>query len=137
MSNRNQKPVTATLASATCALLGTTPAAQVNAQEEPDWEFDTALLYYGENDSRVQDYSLKMIGVRNFVDDRILSLSLGVDSLTGATPIGAMPYDGPQTFTTPSGRKTLTRPANEIPLDSTFLDTRVALTANWQQPNAG
>ena len=102
MSNINQKPVKATLASATCALLGTTPAAHVNAQEEPDWEFDTALLYYGENDSRVQDYSLKMIGVRNFVDDRILSLSLGVDSLTGATPIGAMPYDGPQTFTTPS-----------------------------------
>lgn len=134
MKNNRPKSAAATLATATCALLGTTTIAPVHAQEEPEWEFDTALLYYGENDSRVQDISLNVLALRNFVDDRVLTLSLGVDTLTGATPIGAMPFDGPQTFTSPSGNAVATRPAGEIPLDDTFLDTRVALSANWQQP---
>jgi len=134
MDSKIQKTAAAKLATATCALLGTAVTVPVHAQEEPEWEFDTALLYYGESDDRVQDISLNVLAVRNYVDDRILSLSLGVDSLTGATPIGAMPFNGPQTFTSPSGLQVLTRPANEIPLDDTFLDTRVALSANWQQP---
>jgi hypothetical protein len=135
MSRKKSRTASATLATATCALLGTTAATTpVNAQEEQDWEFDTALLYYGENDNRVQDVSLNILAIRNFVDDRVLSLSLTADSLTGATPIGAIPYDGPQSFTTPSGLRLNTRPANEIPLDDTFLDTRYAVAANWQQP---
>lgn len=134
---RLKKPnssISRALATATCALLGTTALTPVNAQEEPNWEFDTALLYYGESDNRVQDISFNALATRNFVDDRFLSLSIGVDSLTGATPIGASPFDGPQTFTSPSGKKVHTRPANEIPLDDSFLDTRLALTASWQQP---
>jgi len=128
------KDVARTLATATCALLGTTSVAPVSADEVPDWTFDTALLYYGESDDRVQDLSLNVLAVRDFLDDRSLSLTLGVDTLTGATPIGAVPFDGPQTFTTPSGKKTSTVPADEIPLDDSFLDTRVALAASWQQP---
>ncbi|MDH3989888.1 MAG: DUF3570 domain-containing protein [Gammaproteobacteria bacterium] len=134
MSRKNSKSVTATLTTATCALLGTTATTPVNAQEEDTWEFDTALLYYAEDNDRVQDISFKMLAYRNFVDDRVLSMSLGVDSLTGATPIGAITFDGPQTFTSPSGGQVRTVPANEIPLDGSFLDTRVALAANWQQP---
>lgn len=134
MNNNKPKTAAAKLATATCALLGTAATVPVHAQEEPEWEFDTALLYYGENDNRVQDISLNVLALRNFVDDRVLTLSLGVDTLTGATPIGAMPFNGPQTFTSPSGLAVATRPANEIPLDDTFLDTRVALSANWQQP---
>ncbi len=122
------------LATATCALLGTTTASPVNAQEEPTWEFDTALLYYGESDNRVEDISLNVLAQRNFVDDRILTLGLTVDSLTGATPNGAIPFDGPQTFTTPSGLQVYTTPPNEIPLDDTFLDTRYAVRGSWQQP---
>lgn len=82
----------------------------------------------------MDDISLNFLALRNFVDDRILTLGLTVDSLTGATPIGAMPFHGPQTFTTPSGLQTRTTPANEIPLDDTFLDTRYAFNASWQQP---
>jgi hypothetical protein len=134
MYNKSPKTAAAKLATATCALLGTAATMPVHAQEEPEWEFDTALLYYGESDDRVQDISLNVLAVRNFVDDRVLTLSLGVDTLTGATPIGAIPFNGPQTFTSPSGLVVATRPANEIPLDDTFLDTRVALSANWQQP---
>jgi len=134
MSRGINKPIAVTLATATCALLGTSATAPVNAQEEPAWEFNTALLYYGESDDRVEDISLNVLAQRNFVDDRILTLGLTVDSLTGATPIGAMPFNGPQTFTTPSGLQVLTRPANEIPLDDTFLDTRYAISGSWQQP---
>ena len=89
MNSKNQKTAAATLATATCALLGTAVTVPVHAQEEPEWEFDTALLYYGESDNRVEDVSLNFLALRNFVDDRILTLSLGVDSLTGATPVGA------------------------------------------------
>lgn len=134
MVRKKPNSVSATLASATCALLGTSALTPVQAQEEPTWEFDTALLYYGENDDRVEDISLNVLAVRDFVDDRFLTLSLGVDTLTGATPIGAIPFNGPQTFTSPSGAQVKTRPPNEIPLDDTFLDTRYALAASWQQP---
>ena len=134
MGCEQNKSVAATLATATCALLGTGSVTPVHAQEEPGWEFNTALLYYGESDDRVQDVSLSLLALRNYVDDKSLSLSLTVDSLTGATPLGAIGFDEPQTFTTPSGNAVFTTPANEIPLDDTFLDTRVAIAASWQQP---
>ena len=134
MSRKNKKSVAVSLATATCALLGTSATSPVNAQEEHEWDFNTALLYYGESDNRVEDVSLNVLAQRNFVDDRILTLGLTVDSLTGATPIGAVPFDGPQTFTTPSGLQVRTTPANEIPLDDTFLDTRYAVSGSWQQP---
>ncbi len=134
MSRSTQKDVAATLAFATCSLLGTTTSAPVQAQEEPAWDFNTALLYYGESDNRVQDISLNLLARRSFVDDRFLSLSLAVDSLTGATPSGALPMPVAQTFTSPSGDARYTVPGGEHPLDNTFLDTRVALTAGWQQP---
>lgn len=134
MSTESKKSLAVSLATASCTLLGTTAPPPVNAQEEPNWEFDTALLYYAESDDRVEDISLNVLARRNFVDDRILTLGLAVDSLTGATPIGAIPFDGPQTFTTPSGLQTRTTPPNVIPLDDTFLDTRYAVSGSWQQP---
>lgn len=134
MSRGKNKSVAAALATATCALLGTTAVTPVQAQEDPGWEFNTALLYYGEDNNRVEDISLGFLALRNFVDDKSLSLSFAIDSLTGATPLGATPFDGPQTFTTPSGNSVFVTPPNEIPLDDTFLDTRYAFAANWQQP---
>jgi hypothetical protein len=134
MSHENKKQIAISLATATCALLGTASPSPVNAQEENKWEFNTALLYYSESDGRVDDISLNVLAQRNFVDDRILTLALAVDSLTGATPVGAMVFDGPQTFTTPSGLQVRTTPPNVIPLDDTFLDTRYAVSGNWQQP---
>ena len=131
---KENSSVAAALATATCALLGSTTPTAVKAQEEHSWEFDTALLYYGEADGRVEDISLNVLALRNFVDNRLLSLGLAVDTLTGATPIGAIPFSGPQTFSRPSGRSTFTTPPNVIPLDDTFLDTRYAVSANWQQP---
>lgn len=122
------------LAAATCTLLGTTVALPVAAEEEPQWEFDTALLHYGESDDRVRDLSLNVLARRLFADDKVLSLGLVYDSLTGASPSGAIPQDEAQTFTRPSGNAVNSGAPGELPLDDTFLDTRYALTVGWQQP---
>jgi len=134
MTDTKQTSVSATLAAATCSLLGSAPTAPVHAQEEPTWDFDTALLYYGEDNDRVQDLSLNTLGTRFFVDDRALTLGLTIDTLTGATPNGAIRQAVPQTFTRPSGNSVYTIRANELPLDDTFKDTRVAVAAAWEQP---
>lgn len=134
MTRKNSAGISATLATATCALLGTAPAAPVCAQEIDLWKFDTSLLYYAEDNDRVQDASLSLLATRDYLDDRTLTLGLTVDALTGATPSGAISQSFPQTFTRPSGKKVYTAPGGELPLDDTFHDTRVAITANWQQP---
>lgn len=130
----NAAGVSGALAAATCTLLGSALPEPAQAQEDPGWSFDTALLYYGEDDDRVQDLSLSAIATRNLLDDRSLSLGLTVDTLTGASPNGALPQAFPQTFTQPSGKKTFTTEADELPIDDTFRDIRIAVTVNWQQP---
>jgi hypothetical protein len=127
--------IAASLATATCSLLGgTTPGPSIAAESEKDWKFDTAVLYYGESGDRVIDYSLNVLAKRLFARGRALALRLGIDSLTGASPSGAVPASTPQTFTTPSGRSTYTTPSGATPLDDSFLDTRYALSADWEQP---
>jgi hypothetical protein len=129
--------IKAALAAATCGLLGTAaPGVSVAGDAGAKWDIETALLYYGESDDRVKDLSLSTRATRDFGDERRLGLDLSVDSLTGASPSGAIATDGAQTFTSPSGRKTYETPAGEIPLDDSFLDTRVALNASWSQPFA-
>lgn len=134
MSRKENRSISAALAAATCSLLGSGIPAVVDAQEEPAWDFNTSLLYYGEDGDRVQDFSVKAIARRMFVDDRFLTMSVTIDGLTGATPSGAIRQDVPQTFTRPSGNAAYAVPAGVLPLDDTFKDTRLAVTANWQQP---
>ena len=126
----------ATLAAATCALLGSA-ATPVAAEEEAGrWSFDSTLLYYGESDDRVQDISAAVSALRDLGDERKLSATLTADTLTGASASGAIALNRPQTFTSPSGRAVYTTAAGEVPLDDTFLDTRFALNASWSQPLA-
>jgi hypothetical protein len=134
MRDRNSKSVSAALAAATCTLLGSGASAPVQAEEDPNWDFNSALLYYGEADDRVEDISLSFLAKRLLVDDRTLSIGLTVDVLTGATPNGAIRQDVPQTFTRPSGDSVYTIRAGALPLDDTFKDTRAALTLGWEQP---
>ena len=127
----------ATLAAATCALLGSAVATPVVAQEEGHpWSFDSTLLYYGESDDRVRDVSAAVAAERDFGDERKLSATLTADTLTGASASGAIALDRPQTFTSPSGRAVYTTGAGDVPLDDTFHDTRFALNASWTQPLA-
>ena len=128
-----KKPIGASLAAATCGLLGALPSAPVIAQEAGDWDIDSSLLYYGESDGRVTDVSLD-VGVRRALDeDRAFNFNLTIDSLTGATPNGAVPANFLQTFTGASGGNSYIVQPGELPLDPTFLDTRVALSGGWQQ----
>lgn len=124
------------LAAASCGLLCIAPSVCVAAEAEPKWDIESAFLYYGESDGRVKDLSLSTHATRDFGDERKLGLDFSVDSLTGASPSGAIASDDVQTFTSPSGRDTYSTPAGEIPLDNTFLDTRFALNGNWSQPFA-
>jgi hypothetical protein len=126
----------AKLAAATCALLGSSAAVPADAAEAQRWSFDTGVLYYAEDDDRVQDVSAIIGAQRTFDDDRLLNLTLTADTLTGASASGAIALDRPQTFTSPSGRAAYTTPAGEVPLDDTFLDTRFAFNASWTQPLA-
>jgi hypothetical protein len=118
---------------ATCSLLQVTASAAQAADSE--WDIDTAFLYYGESDGRVQAAEPAIYAGRNLGDDgERIDLRLVIDVLTGATPNGAHASSAPQTFTTPSGSGTYTAAAGETPLDSTFKDTRAAVGADWTLP---
>ncbi|CAA6818098.1 MAG: FIG01057804: hypothetical protein [uncultured Thiotrichaceae bacterium] len=119
------------LALAAAGLMAATNAASVSAA---DWDHEAAVLYYGETDDRVQDGSLKYQGTRTTDSDKKLTINAGIDTLTGASPNGVAPSTTAQTITSPSGNGTITHPAGELPLDDTFKDTRVSLSANWDQP---
>ena len=136
MGNQDKK-IGGALATAACGLLGAGAPTSSHATDAPGaWSIDSAFLYYGESGSRVKDASLSAIATRDFGDERELSLDLSVDTLTGASPSGAVASDTVQTFTSPSGRSTYSTPAGEIPLDGSFRDTRIALGAGWSQPVA-
>jgi len=126
------KKIKGQMAAATCALLQVATSA-TNAAEN-DWDVNTAFLYYGEGDGRVQAAEPAIYMGRNIGDDDRIDLRVVVDALTGATPNGAYAIKGvAQTFTTPSGNSDYTIAPGDAPLDSTFKDTRVALGADYTQ----
>ncbi len=126
------KDIKAILTSATCALLGSTNVlASETATDE--WQFDTAIMYYGESD-RVTAVEGIVAGQKTFGNDQVLNLKLTVDTLTGASANGAVAQPKVQTFTRPSGNGQYQVKANQTPLDDTFHDTRVQLTGSWSQP---
>jgi hypothetical protein len=122
------------LATATTSLLGVT--ANVHAEHSPDigdWDVDAAILYYTETD-RVTAIEPVISAKKQIDTDETLSLKLVLDSLTGASANGAVQAKTPQTFTRPSGKGSFTTAPGETPLDDTFRDTRVALSASWDMP---
>ena len=126
----------ASLAAATASLLGPSAPSTAIAQELTPWEYDTAALYYSESDGRVDDFSINVLARKEVREERFVDLRFAYDTLTGASPSGAAPASAVQTFTTPSGNSSYTVPAGQSPLDTSFLDTRVALGANYEWPVA-
>lgn len=122
------------LAAATCALLGQSVPGQVVAQELMPWDIDTSLLIYNESDGRVRDTSLNVLARKELREEKFLTLTLALDSLTGASPSGAVPANAAQTFTSPSGNSEYTLAAGASALDPSFLDSRTAISANWDMP---
>ena len=123
------KDIKTQMSLATCTLLQiAVPAAQA---EETEWDVETAILFYNEDDSRVSAVEPAIYAGRELGDDQRIDLRLVVDVLTGATPNGAHASSVAQTFTTPSGKDSYTVKAGETPLDDTFQDTRVSFGADW------
>ena len=122
------------LATATTSLLGA--SANVHAEQSADigeWDVDSAILYYSEPD-RVSAIEPVISAKKQLDTDEFISLRLVVDVLTGASANGAVQAKTPQTFTRPSGKGSFITPPGETPLDDTFQDTRVALSASWDMP---
>lgn len=128
------RKIGAPLAAATCALLGQGTPGDVRAQELTPWDIDLSTLLYSESDSRVQDISLNALARKELREDSFLNLTLALDTLTGASPSGAVPQSAVQTFTRPSGNAQYVIGARSQPLDDTFQDTRTALSASWEWP---
>lgn len=129
------KNLKALLTTATCALLSVHSPAQANEtiNSDDEWQFDTALMYYGESD-RVTAVEGIIAGQKSYGNDEVLNLKLTLDSLTGASANGAVAQPEVQTFTRPSGNGQYTIKPGETPLDDTFKDTRVQFTGQWTQP---
>ena len=130
LKRKRRRKLRRTLFASSCALLGTTPAAMADGG---DWSFDSGLLYYSEVD-RVRAIEPALMAKRDFGDDTYLTSRFVVDSLTGATPTGAMPSDKGTTVTSASGTGGVG--AGQLPMNDHFKDLRRAVTLTWSQPFA-
>ena len=117
------------LALAAASLLGPKAASAVIE----DVEVGSGVLVYTEP-GRVSALEAVALVTRNFWDKHKLSLRVVYDTLTGASPNGAVASRSPQTFTRPSGSGSYTVNANETPLDDTFKDTRFAGSLTYDRP---
>lgn len=120
------------LALASISLIGQHSYASEPIAGDDDWNVDAAIMYYGEQD-RVQ--AVEAIGNVQvaFGDTSLLDIKIVFDGLTGASASGAVAQSQAQTFTRPSGHGEYVIKAGETPLDDTFHDTRVQLSANWSE----
>lgn len=101
--------------------------------EEP-WHIDSALLLYSESDGRVQAFEPTLFLQKKYAERESLQVKLVLDSLTGATPTGALPQNTSQVFTRPSGDGSYTITPKETPLDDTFKDTRAEINMSYTKP---
>jgi hypothetical protein len=121
------------LAAATASLLGSAHAQAVKPSAE--WQVDSAVLVYQEGDGRVRAIEPIVSARRTDGNDRSMGLRLTFDSLTGASPNGAVAQPTAQTFTNPSGRGGgYTTSAGTAALDPRFHDKRVALLGSYERP---
>jgi len=127
------KNIHPTLAMATATLLGNVATNTYAADSAPNWEVDMAVMSYEET-GRVSAVEPVLRMRKDKGNDEYLTMKFVVDALSGASPNGAIPTDTAQTFTGPSGGSSYTTPANTVPLDPNFKDTRVAVNAEWEQP---
>lgn len=129
------KKITTTLALASASLIGTSVQAE-NEHDVGDWDISAALLFYNESDDRVQAIEPIIQAKKHIDTDETLTLKFTYDSLTGASPTGAVASNLPQTFTQPSGNGDYVTAPGEYPIDDTFLDTRIAFSTTWDKPIA-
>ena len=127
---------------ASCALLGVSAARSQEAHMAPpdsglleDWSVDSAVAYYHE-DGRIQAIEPVVDVAKTFADGQALNLNVTFDSLSGASPNGALPSRTAQTFSSPSGatKHQYTTAPGQLPADPDYQDDRVAVGGNWTVP---
>ncbi len=135
---------------ASCALLGASAAQSQEAagtQKEASplnrmlegVSFDSAFAYYRE-DGRIQAIEPVVNLSKTFAGGDVATLNVTFDSLSGASPNGALPSDVPQTFASPSGtslttgRHLYTIAPGRLPADPHYQDDRIAVAGEWQLP---
>jgi Protein of unknown function (DUF3570) len=118
------------LSAAACVLLAS-GAGAARGDTPPKWQFDGSGLLYGES-KRAQVVEPTARLTRFFSDGQILSATLGIDAITGASPTGAIPTTTIQTTTTPSGNIRTTE-VGTVPTNR-FKDARGSLDLDWEKP---
>lgn len=135
---------------ASCALLSASAAhaqeAVGTAKEESlvnrlleGVSFDSALAYYRE-DGRIQAIEPVVNISKTFAGGDVASLDITFDSLSGASPNGAVAGNVPQTFASPSGtslttgRHLYTIAPGRLPADPNYQDDRIAAAGEWELP---
>jgi len=118
------RPISGALAAA-CALAGVSAPSRAV-------EVETAVMVYSEAD-RVAALEPVIRMTHALSPTRTLGLKLVLDTLTGASPNGAVPSTQAQTFTRPSGNSSYTAPPNTTPLDDAFSDRRGELDLSLEQ----
>jgi len=99
-----------------------------------EWSGEVGLLGYSETKGRVQAIEPALLLNAKLSDDQAWSTKLVFDSLTGASPNGALNSEQPQTFTSPSGSETYIISPSQQPLYNQFRDTRINLSTSWTAP---
>lgn len=124
--------VRAKLKAAACMLLASGAsrlARGADGAPAPSSQIDVTGLFYSE---RITVVEPTVRFTRLYPDGRSFFGQLTIDSITGASPSGALPSGETQTFTSASG-VVRTTSANEIPTID-FKDTRYAVDGEWQHP---
>ena len=141
---RPASPLHLGLMAASCALLSGTARAQTTEDVGQPVQIDADLLYYKENGGRVQAIEPLVSLKKDFGDQRLLDGTFTLDSLSGATPNGAIPAHKVQTFASPSSTSLTPKPGykttlytiapGDLPQDPHFKEQRVAGDLDWSQP---
>ncbi len=136
MSESKHKDISRALSAAAGALLSGGASANLFDYDlgGEQWDAEAAFMLYSESDDRVSAVAPAVQLTRTIDTDETLTLRFTLDSLTGASPNGAVPSRQVQTFTGPSGGGAYRVEPGDNPLDDTFKDTRAAFNAAWVKP---
>jgi hypothetical protein len=135
------------LVAASCALLGSAPAARAQIHDVvdtvnralEDWQLDAAFAYYHE-DGRIQALEPVISAEHTFASGSQIGLDFTFDSLSGSTPNGALTSRQPQTFASPSAksfaqaRHIYSVSGGRLPVDPNYSDARVSGGGSWTLP---
>ncbi len=122
------------LAIATCTLLSQGAAHQATATES-SWTPDISYLFYSEAD-RVTVHKIITNADVTLGDNSVLSLEAVYDTITGATPTGAVRQVNTVSVTTPSSGGNGFKAASGTPDLALFDDTRLGVNVNWTRSHS-